>query len=244
MAPTSTSSGLMGLCFLASFTDKISSSIWRADWPSIDNKTCGWCGRQAEDSGRVSEMDNINNESALGAVLLVFWLLALFYLLGNTAVDYFCLSLRKMLGLLRLSPAVASVSLLPLGNGVPNVFVSVVGSLLEFPLTIPTRLTIPLVEEEAWSKPYAVASASLSPLFLAFIWNTQDDLGSLSRKLVYLLGAVVRFTLGTLAYTYTRSDHPPHRYLFSWVLGLVALYLVFLSVRLPDATGILPLAGL
>nr|GFD30944.1 cation/calcium exchanger 4-like [Tanacetum cinerariifolium] len=56
-------------------------------------------------------------------------------------------------------------------------------SLLEFPLMIPRRLTIPLVEEETWSKPYAVASASLSPLLLAFIWNTQDDLSSLSRKL-------------------------------------------------------------
>ncbi|PWA43132.1 Sodium/calcium exchanger membrane region [Artemisia annua] len=80
-------------------------------------------------------------------------------------------------------------------------------------------LTIPLAEEEIWSKPYAVASASLSPLLLAFIWNTQDDLSSLSRKLVYLLGVVVGFTLGTLAFTYTRSDHPPRRYLFPWVLG-------------------------
>nr|GEZ25706.1 cation/calcium exchanger 4-like [Tanacetum cinerariifolium] len=188
-------------------------------------------------------------------------------------------------------------------------------SLLEFPLMIPRRLTIPLVEEETWSKPYAVASASLSPLLLAFIWNTQDDLSSLSRKLVYLLVSVVGFTLGTLAYTCTRSDHPPRRYLFPWIAlsgcyagpmfntliglgislligswsekpesytvpqdnslyytmgflilglvwalvillkndmrvnrmlgtGLVALYLVFLSVRLAGATGILPLAGL
>ncbi|GJT62979.1 cation/calcium exchanger 4-like protein [Tanacetum coccineum] len=86
-------------------------------------------------------------------------------------------------------------------------------SLLEFPLTIPRRLTIPLIEEETWSKPYAVASASFSPLLLAFIWNTQDDLSSLSRKLVYLL----------------RSCCPVS---------------VFLSVRLAGATGILPLAGL
>lgn len=79
-------------------------------------------------------------------------------------------------------------------------------SILEFPLAIPRRLPIPLLEEETWSKPYAVAGVSFSPFLLAFIRNTQDDLSSLSRKLVYLLGAVVSFTLGTLGYMYTRSE--------------------------------------
>ncbi|KVH97894.1 cation/calcium exchanger 4-like [Cynara cardunculus var. scolymus] len=349
------------------------------------------------------------NEGALGAIVLVIWLVALFYLLGNTAADYFCFSLQNLSGLLKLSPTVAGVTLLPLGNGAPDVFASIaafvgndtgevglnsvlggavfvtcvvvgiisicvadqgvqidkkcflrdigfflatlmfllliliVGKLsfgaavafvsiyvlyavfvasneilkkhvqrlkldsvtpllplrvsifsqeddsiqsslldveteadgsqsrnslpewmwasnvaiysnqamkfqeherhlwgwhdegieidqpwfsfsnlcscLVFPLTVPRLLTIPLVEEETWSKPYAVASASLAPLLLAFIWNTQDDLGSEIRIIVYVLGGLIGSTLGILAYLYTRSDHPPRRFLFPWVLG-------------------------
>lgn len=352
------------------------------------------------------------DEGAFGAIVLVVWLVALFYLLGNTAADYFCLSLQKLSTLLKLSPTVAGVTLLPLGNGAPDVFASiasfvgsntgevglnsvlggavfvtcvVVGivslcvadqrvqidkkafirdigfflftlmflllilivgkvsvvaavafvsiyvfyavfvaaneilrkhvqrlkldavtpllplrvnifsqgnqdddsiqsslldvesevvdgsqpsnslpewmwashvaiysnqlkfqeherhlwgwhddaieidqpwfsfwslcSLLEFPLTIPRRLTIPLVEEETWSKTYAVSSAFFSPFLLAFIWNTQDDLGSQSKIIVYILGGLVGSTLSILAYMYTRPDHPPRKFMFPWVLG-------------------------
>ncbi|KAL4560080.1 hypothetical protein LXL04_032228 [Taraxacum kok-saghyz] len=340
------------------------------------------------------------NEGAFGAILLVLWLVALFYLLGNTAADYFCFSLQKLSSLLNLSPTVAGVTLLPLGNGAPDVFASIaafvgrdngevglnsvlggavfvtsivvgivsicvadqqvqidkkaflrdigfflftllflffiliIGKItvfsaiafvsiyiiyavfiatneilkkhvqklklnsvtpllplslfslsnqeddiqtslldlevnppqpnntlpewmwasnvaiysnqdrhlwgwhddaieidqpwfsftnlwliLNFPLTVPRRLTIPLVEEETWSKPYAVSSASLSPILLSFIYNTQDDLPSQIKILVYILGVIVGFTLGVLSYLYTHKDHPPHRYLFPWVLG-------------------------
>lgn len=342
------------------------------------------------------------NEGAFGAILLVLWLIALFYLLGNTAADYFCFSLQKLSSLLNLSPTVAGVTLLPLGNGAPDVFASIaafvgrdngevglnsvlggavfvtsivvgivslcvadqqvqidkkaflrdigfflftllflfliliigkvtvfaaiafvsiyiiyavfiatneilkkhvqrlkldsvtpllplsifsrsnqdddiqsslldaetdfngpqlpnslpewmwasnvaiysnqerhlwgwhddaievdqpwfsltnIWSLLNFPLTFPRRLTIPLLEEETWSKPYAVASASLSPILLSFIYNTQESLTSRSKNVVYILGVIVGFTLGMLSYLYTRPDHPPRRYQFPWVLG-------------------------
>ncbi|GJT08778.1 cation/calcium exchanger 4-like protein [Tanacetum coccineum] len=481
---------LLATCYVAVSEDNNvgrTSSKWEAAEEAFET--------QAKKPHTNAVGEELSNESALGAVLLVFWLVALFYLLGNTAADYFCLSLRKMSGLLRLSPAVAGVSLLPLGNGAPDVFASVVSFVgngngevglnsvlggavfvtcvvvgvvaicvgdqgvridkkaflrdvgffmftlvflllmlfvgrVSFVVAVMfvsiyvvyavfvaaneivekhvrrLKMDIPLrvgnifsqeedsvqtslldveteddgsrnsnalpewmwasnvaiysnqmklqeherhlwgwqddgievihmvhvleVEEETWSKPYAVASASLSPLLIAFIWNTQDDLSSLTRKLVYLLGAVVGFTFGTLAFTYTRSDHPPRISMgdlvsnialaldggdgiqialsgcyagpmfntlvglgislligswskkpesytvpqdtslyytmgflilgLVWALvillkndmrvnrmlgtGLVALYLVFLSVRLAGATGILPLAGL
>ncbi|XP_030488058.2 cation/calcium exchanger 3 [Cannabis sativa] len=122
--------------------------------------------------------------------------------------------------------------------------------ILSMPLTIPRRLTIPVVEEERWSKGYAVASASLAPLLLALLWSTQENIGNLSRDIAYVTGAVLGGIFGVLAYLHTRADQPPRRFLFPWVFGgffmsivwfyIVANELVALLVALGVIFGINP----
>lgn len=111
--------------------------------------------------------------------------------------------------------------------------------LLEMPLTLPRRLTIPLVNEQTWSKEYAVASASMAPILLAFLWNTQGNGCSQSRTICYLIGLTVGFTLGILSYHHTVSDHPPQRFMIVWVLGGFLMSIVWFYIIANELVGLL-----
>nr|CAD1826103.1 unnamed protein product [Ananas comosus var. bracteatus] len=367
------------------------------------------------------------NFPPLGYAVLALWLIALFYLLGNTAADYFCCSLANLSKLLRLPPTVAGVTLLPLGNGAPDVFASiaaflgsgsgevglnsvlggalfvtcvVVGvvslcvaekdvqidrkcfvrdvgfflltlislslilivgklgvfgaslfvmmyivyafvvaanellrrharmlklhvvtpllpitssffshggdedasiyspfldddsignvpqftslpqwmwasnvaiysnheqsrplwgwgdrvdddksllfkilALAEMPLTFPRKCTIPVVEEDRWSKHYAVASATLSPLLLAFLWDTHDNNHSKVNIIAYAVGGILGVLLGALASLFTSYEYPPRRYLLPWVLGGFVMSIVWFYIVANELLALLMAMG-
>ncbi|KAK2638340.1 hypothetical protein Ddye_026135 [Dipteronia dyeriana] len=132
-------------------------------------------------------------------------------------------------------------------------------NVLELPLYLPRRLTIPVVSEENWSKPYAVLSVTLAPLLLATLYNTQQQsekqhhhmLGlSRSSLMTYMVAGLISIFLGNLAFVTTMKTAPPSRCLFPWLAGgflmsvtwtyITADELVSLLVSVGNILGISP----
>ena len=61
---------------------------------------------------------------SLSVVALIGVVILSFYVLGDTAEEFFCPVVRKVAKVLQLSPNTAGVTLLALGNGAPDVFAS------------------------------------------------------------------------------------------------------------------------
>ncbi|KAL5837369.1 hypothetical protein ACOSQ3_014538 [Xanthoceras sorbifolium] len=342
---------------------------------------------------------NFGRFTLLGHCLLFLWLLVLFYLLGNTASEYFCSSLESLSRLLKLSPTIAGVTLLSLGNGAPDVFsslVSFMGSgtddigfntvvggtsfvtcvvvgiisicvgrkhvrvdkcafirdvcflllvlasliailvcgkinlwgaigfssmyvvyvivvirhndvseenqrdaissfesdlsvpilngvekgecncleegtleegeegeeinkcclcirssssccgvflyIIQMPLYLPRRLTIPVFCEKRWSKPMAVTSVTLAPLFLSALFNPQK--GSLSTNLmVYGIGLSFGITFGVLTYVRTEDSSPPKQCLLVWLAGGFIMSVIWTYITAQELVSLLVSLG-
>ncbi|KAM7280510.1 hypothetical protein ACFE04_007644 [Oxalis oulophora] len=336
----------------------------------------------------------LGNFPLIGHLLLFLWLLILFYLLGNTASEYFCSSLESLSKVLRLSPTIAGVTLLSLGNGAPDVFsvfVSfidtgttdigistvlggtsfvtcvVVGiisilvhgkhvrinkvdfvrdisffllvllslliifvynktnlwaalafssiyvvyvlvvyiqdvrrknaeelsgddiesvdtnaitkqgsdelsvsllakeideidinfsncapsacncamNIIDLPLSLPRRLTIPVVYEHKWSKPFAVASVTLAPMFLSVLWMSPDEEGGASNPkiVVYVVGILLGIILGVIAFSRTNKSGPPTKFLLPWLIGGFVMSVVWSYLIAQELLGLLASFG-
>ncbi|KAK7389653.1 hypothetical protein VNO78_24875 [Psophocarpus tetragonolobus] len=115
--------------------------------------------------------------------------------------------------------------------------------LMEIPLAIPRRLTIPMVNEKIWSKPYAVASASLTPILLAILFSTQDNVSNKGVILSHCVGVALGCTFGIFAYKYTVSDRPPPQFLLPWVLGGFVMSIVWFYIIANELVALLVAFG-
>lgn len=90
---------------------------------------------------------------------------------------------------------------------------------IEWPFALPRRLTIPIVEEQRWSRPLAIASCTLAPLFVAGVWVLEYSNTTASLLLMLGISGVLGIVLGLLAFFYTESARPPRQYLWIWLAG-------------------------
>eukprot|EP00250_Pteridium_aquilinum_P033785 c6301_g1_i1 orf=131-1984(-) len=90
---------------------------------------------------------------------------------------------------------------------------------IEWPLSIPRRITIPVVEEDRWSRPLAVTSCILGPLFVGGFYIFEGNTSKESIQVTLGVSGAVGILLGLLAFFSTENTRPPQRCLWAWLAG-------------------------
>lgn len=115
---------------------------------------------------------------------------------------------------------------------------------LELPLSLPRRLTIPDVSEERWSKPFAVSSATLAPILLgALCIAQQESIDSQTSLAVCLASFVVGIILGAAALVFTKSSAPPKRFLLPWLAGCFLMSITWTYIIVQELVSLLVAFG-
>ena len=115
---------------------------------------------------------------------------------------------------------------------------------LEMPLYLPRRMTIPLVSEENWSKPFAVSSVILAPLLLSILWTPYNENSFFSSNLiVYGIGLLVGIILGVTALFTTKMSMPPQKCLFPWLAGGFLMSVTWSYISAQELVGLLVSIG-
>ncbi|XP_061375454.1 cation/calcium exchanger 2-like [Gastrolobium bilobum] len=114
--------------------------------------------------------------------------------------------------------------------------------IMEMPLYLPTRLTIPIVGEENWSKPYAVSSVILAPLLLSVLWYPyKENSFSSTNFTVYGIGLLVGIIFGVIAFFTTEMSKPPRH--FAWLAGGFVMSVTWSYILAQELVGLLVSIG-
>lgn len=108
---------------------------------------------------------------------------------------------------------------------------------LELPISLPRKLTIPSVSEENWSKPFATISATLAPILLAALCNLNSSFA------IYLTAISTGLIMGTLALVFTKSSSPPKRFLLPWLAGGFLMSIVWTYIVVEELVSLVVAFG-
>ncbi|KAB2631664.1 cation/calcium exchanger 2-like [Pyrus ussuriensis x Pyrus communis] len=129
-------------------------------------------------------------------------------------------------------------------NLISSAFFRTLIFILELPLYLPRRLTIPVVCEERWCKPYAVASVTLAPVLLSTLWNHQFGNVSFKTKLaIYIIGLVFGITFGIVAFFTTEKSSPPKKSLVPWLTAGFVMSITWSYLTAQELVGLLVSLG-
>ena len=116
--------------------------------------------------------------------------------------------------------------------------------ILEMPLSLPRRLTIPVVCEKRWSKPTAVASVTLAPVLLSTLWNAQDECATFNTILIVNgIGLMFGMTFGVLASVKIENSGPPKKCLLPWLAAGFLMSVTWSYILAQELVGLLVSLG-
>lgn len=119
-------------------------------------------------------------------------------------------------------------------------YFSILAYVLELPLSLPRRLTIPDVSEGKWSKPFAVSSATLAPILIgALCIAQQGSIDSQTSLALWLASAFVGIILGAAALVFTKSSAPPKRWLLPWLAGCFLMSITWTYIIVQELVSLL-----